>query len=95
MFPLITIALVLERRSLPENIRKGRRFRLATEYATLASLIGLVLVVIGVQTDGLVAGWAAVAWTFFGISIALFGAHLLLILLHAENLEDSAPPEGE
>lgn len=93
VFPLITIALVLERRGLPERLRRHKQFRLWTEYATLASILGLALSVVGVQLRGLESGWAIVAWFLFGVSLLVFAAHLVLLLLNSEAEEDEALAE--
>ena len=94
VFPLITIALVLERGNLPSTFRKHPRFRQITEYATLSSMIGLGFAIIGVQLGGLSDGWAVTAWILCAVSVVTFALCLLLMLINAEAAEDREERQG-
>jgi TRAP-type C4-dicarboxylate transport system permease large subunit len=80
VFPLVLIAFMAERRNLTMKARRSATFRRIASYAASASILGLVVSVVGVQTGGLASGWGIAAWGLFALAIAglfsLTGMHM-------------------
>lgn len=90
IFPLVLLTVVLERRAIHLKIRKKRWFRTMTQLTVTASLIGLVLTVIGVQLHGLDLPWSWFAW--LAAAVAVFG---LAFNLLGTAASDEAREDGE
>jgi cytochrome bd-type quinol oxidase subunit 2 len=90
VYPLILITIVLEQRSVHLEIRRRTWFRRATLMVVVASLAGLALSVVGVQTGGLAPLFAAVNWVAGAVSLLGLGALLLAIIATLEDEEDRA-----
>ena len=93
VYPLILITVVLEQRSVHLDIRRRTWFRRATFAVVVASLVGLVLSVVGVQSAGLAPAYAWANWTAGAVSVLGLGALLLAILATLEDEEDTAAAE--
>lgn len=80
VFPLVLLAFMAERRNLTMKARRSKLFRRVAGYSASASVLGLVLAVVGVQTGGLPAGWGIAAWALFAMTVAgllsLTGLHM-------------------
>jgi cytochrome bd-type quinol oxidase subunit 2 len=90
VYPLILITIVLEQRSVHLEIRRRTWFRRATLMVVVASLAGLALSVVGVQTGGLAPLFAAANWVAGAVSLLGLGALLLAIIATLEDEEDRA-----
>lgn len=88
--PLILITIVLEQRSVHLEIRRRTWFRRATLAVVLASLVGLALSVVGVQSGGLAPVFATVNWVAGTVSLLGLGVLLLAIIATLEDEEDRA-----
>ncbi|MBW9121924.1 hypothetical protein JNB63_17640 [Microbacterium trichothecenolyticum] len=79
--------MAIEHRRVIRDVRRHQRvFNWIVESGMLAALVGLVVTVVGVQTDGIdqilaFAGWAAFAWSVF----VLFGYLLWIVLQDRED----------
>jgi hypothetical protein len=91
VFPIALLTVVLERRSIHLNIRRQGWFRWATQTIVSACAIGLVLTIIGVQTNGLSTLGGAVAWVACGVAVIGLPLTLLAALATAEAEEDREP----
>lgn len=80
VFPLVLLAFMAERRNLTMKARRSKLFRRVASYSASAAILGLVVTVVGVQTEGLAAGWGVAAWGLFAVTIAglfsLTGLHM-------------------
>lgn len=88
IFPLVLLTVVLERRAIHLNIRKKKWFRTMTQITVAASLIGLVLTVVGVQLHGLDWRLAWVAWLASAAAIVGLAFNLLGTAASDEARED-------
>jgi ABC-type Na+ efflux pump permease subunit len=89
VFPLILLALLVERRNLNPKLRRVRMFRKTAQAAVTSSLIGTVLAVIGLQFGGFPWPQAIFIWCFF--VVAIFGLGLMAIMLVATHeIEEDA-----
>lgn len=87
IFPVVLLTLVVERRLIALKVRRLPWFRQAALLTLAAALIGLALVVFGV--DHGYSGWLAfVAWACAVLTLAGFALSLLFSLATAENEED-------
>lgn len=82
VFPLLLVTMAIEHRRVIRDVRRHQRlFNWIVESGMVAALIGLVVTVIGVQTDGIdgvlgFTGWATFVWSVF----VLFGYLLWIVL---------------
>lgn len=80
VFPIVLLAFMAERRNLTMKARRSTFFRRVASFSASAAILGLLLAVIGVQTEGLAAGWGIAAWMLFALTLAglfsLTGLHL-------------------
>ncbi|RLK52494.1 hypothetical protein [Microbacterium telephonicum] len=91
VFPLVLLAFMAERRNLTMKARRSTLFRRVASYSASASVLGLIVAVVGVQTGGLPSGWGIAAWALFGITIAglfsLTGLHMASAEVQEERKE--------
>lgn len=80
VFPLVLLAFMSERRNLTMKARRSRFFRRVASFSASAAILGLVISVVGVQTEGLADGWGIAGWGLFALTVAglfsLTGLHL-------------------
>jgi heme exporter protein D len=87
VFPLLLVTMAIEHRRVIRDVRRHQRvFNWIVESGMLAALVGLVVTVVGVETDGIdhilgFTGWAAFAWSVF----VLFGYLLWIVLQDRED----------
>lgn len=81
VFPLILLVLVFESRGIMTILRKTNWYTFAVGLGSMLSLAGLLLTVIGVQSDGLLGLAAICAWAVFGISLAALLIATILVAL--------------
>lgn len=97
VFPLLLVTMAIEHRRVIRDVRRHQRvFNWIVESGMLAALVGLVVTVTGVQTDGVdkilgFAGWAAFAWSVF----VLFGYLLWIVLQDREDHAAASERERE
>ena len=85
VFPLILLTVILEGRGIG-RARKTNLYTWPVAIGSMVSLAGLLLSLVGVQTDGLIDGWAVTAWAFVGIGLAsLLAVTFLLALSYDEE----------
>jgi hypothetical protein len=94
VFPIVLLALVLERRSITLKLRRRRWVRGIIVWGVASSLIGEVCVVVGVQLNGFVAVSGSVAWTITAVALVSFALSLLMIVVTDEIEEDAAATDG-
>lgn len=94
VYPVVLLTLVIDRARLLKKLRQAAWYRRVAEYATSASLVGLILSVVGIQLNGLDSGWAVAAWLVF--ATVAFGLLLhvagLLASLDVSDEAENAPP---
>lgn len=91
VFPLILVTMAIEhRRALRFVQRREGFFQWIVERSTMGALAGLVMTVIGVQTNGLAMPFTVLAWFLFG-----FGVLGLTLVLVAIVEQDRADREAE
>lgn len=57
VLPLVLLAFMAERRNLTMKARRSTLFLRVASYSASASVLGLIVSVVGVQNSGLVTGW--------------------------------------
>lgn len=89
IFPLVLLTVVLERRTIHIKIRRRQWFRRTVLATISASAIGLLLTVIGVQTDGLISILGLFAWIAFAVASGGLVFSLLASMATVELEEDT------
>lgn len=79
VFGLLILTTLLEHDRVKKKHRKAWYGKTAIGGTPTVSLLGLVLVVLGVQHDGLSGGWAIFAWVLFGLSMLGLLGFILLV----------------
>jgi hypothetical protein len=93
IFPVIILALVLERERVSLKLRRKRRFRDLGLVTISASILGMVLALVWSATDATVTdawslGCAIAVWTMATIAFAGFTVNVLAIVATSELRED-------
>jgi len=88
VFPLALLTIVLEIRGVHFNLRRRPLFRQASVFGMSASLIGIVMSVVGVAIDGFAFGPAVIVWILFASSMAGLITVAMGILATEENAID-------
>jgi hypothetical protein len=87
VFPLILVTMAIEhRRALRFVDRREGVFKWIVEYGTMGSVIGLVMSVVGVQTNGLNLSFTIIVWALFAGGV--FGLALTLVAIVEQDRED-------
>jgi hypothetical protein len=92
VFPIVMLTVAVERRSVHVKIGRLKWFRKLSVVAVASSFAGLLLVLAGVQTDGLENLLLAItAWLLTIVSVGVLTVVLISVLATAEVDEDSQP----
>lgn len=81
VFPLILIIVLLDGRHVRGTFRKKKVYDWTVAGGATCGVFGLILSVIGVQTEGLAAGLDILNWVFFAASAAALGTMVALLAL--------------
>lgn len=90
VFPLILLSIGVERRNLAMKLRQWRWYRRIAIAGLSAGLIGTVLAIVGIQTDGYAWPSAFFIWTAFAVAIFALGLVSLMLMASHEIEEDAA-----
>ena len=88
VFPLALLTIVLEIRGVHFNLRRRPFFRQVSVFGMSASLIGIVMSVVGVAVDGFAFASAVIVWILFVSSMASLITVAMGILATEEDAID-------
>jgi hypothetical protein len=94
VFPLIALTVTFQRRDMHIKIRRFRWAQRLGLWSTFASLAGLIMAVIGVQTHGLNVGASCVMWGLCILAVAGLAFTFLGAIATFENEEDASREAG-
>jgi hypothetical protein len=90
VFPLVLLALGIERRNLKMKLRQLRVYRYSAFWGVCSGLIGTVLAVVGIQVDGYTWPLAIFIWVAFGVAVLTLGVTVVALMATHEIEEDAA-----